>query len=33
MCRTILTTGLLALYLAACLVALARLASIWSPTL
>jgi hypothetical protein len=33
MCRVILTTGLLTLYLAACLVALSRLASIWSPFL
>ena len=32
MCRrVILTTGLLTLYVAACLVALWRLASIWSP--
>ena len=33
MCRAILTTGLLALYLAACLLALSHLASIWSPSL
>ena len=33
MCRrVVVTTGLLALYLVACLVALSRLASLWSPS-
>jgi hypothetical protein len=31
--RVILTAGLLTLYLAVCLAALSRLASIWSPSL
>ena len=30
--RLILTTGLLTLYLAACLVALSLVASLWSPS-
>ena len=33
MCRAIITTWLLTLYLIACLVALSRLAAMWSPSL